>query len=253
MTTLEILQGAKNATRALSLLSTEEKNQALLAMADALISDTDAILAANAADIEGVKGLMNEVMIDRLRLTRERIASMAEGIRDVVKLPDPVGKIIERFTRPNGIQVSKVRVPMGVVAIIYESRPNVTSDAAALALKSGNVCVLRGGKEAYRSSTAIVKALKKGLSTLNLPTNFVNILEDTTRAGANELMTATEYVDLLIPRGGAGLIRACVDMTFLCRTFRINAKTYTLAVKFSFYTKLSKLVNGVENDVVSIV
>lgn len=211
MTTLEILQGAKSATRALSLLSTEEKNQALLAMADALISDTDAILAANAADIEGVKGLMNEVMIDRLRLTRERIASMAEGIRDVVKLPDPVGKIIERFTRPNGIQVSKVRVPMGVVAIIYESRPNVTSDAAALALKSGNVCVLRGGKEAYRSSTAIVKALKKGLASLDLPTTFVNILEDTTRVGANELMTATEYVDLLIPRGGAGLIRACVE------------------------------------------
>lgn len=211
MTTLEILQRAKSATRALSLLSTEEKNQALLAMADALISDTDAILAANAADIEGVKGLMNEVMIDRLRLTRERIASMAEGIRDVVKLPDPVGKIIERFTRPNGIQVSKVRVPMGVVAIIYESRPNVTSDAAALALKSGNVCVLRGGKEAYRSSTAIVKALKKGLASLDLLTTFVNILEDTTRAGANELMTATEYVDLLIPRGGAGLIRACVE------------------------------------------
>lgn len=211
MTTLEILQGAKSATRALSLLSTEEKNQALLAMADALVADTHAILAANAADIEGVKGLMNEVMIDRLRLTRERIASMAEGIRDVVKLPDPVGKIIERFTRPNGIQVSKMRVPMGVVAIIYESRPNVTSDAAALALKSGNVCVLRGGKEAYRSSTAIVKALKKGLASLDLPTTFVNILEDTTHAGANELMTATEYVDLLIPRGGAGLIRACVE------------------------------------------
>ncbi len=211
MTTLEILQGAKSATRALSLLSTEEKNQALLAMADALVADTDAILVANAADIEGVKDTMNEVMIDRLRLTRERIASMAEGIRDVVKLPDPVGKIIERFTRPNGIQVSKVRVPMGVVAIIYESRPNVTSDAAALALKSGNVCVLRGGKEAYRSSTAIVKALKKGLASLDLPATFVNILEDTTRTGANELMTATEYVDLLIPRGGAGLIRACVE------------------------------------------
>jgi glutamate-5-semialdehyde dehydrogenase len=150
-------------------------------------------------------------MIDSLRLTKERIASMAEGIRDVVKLPDPVGKITDQFTRPNGIEVSKMRVPMGVVAIIYESRPNVTSDAAALALKSGNVCVLRGGKEAYRSSTAIVKALKKGLEVCGLPTTFVNILEDTTRAGANELMTATDYVDLLIPRGGAGLIRACVE------------------------------------------
>ena len=211
MTTLEILQGAKSATRALSLLSTDEKNAALLAMAEALVADTDAILAANAEDIDGVKDTMNDVMIDRLRLTRERIASMAEGIRDVVKLPDPVGKITENFTRPNGINVSKMRVPMGVVAIIYESRPNVTSDAAALALKSGNVCVLRGGKEAYRSSTAIVKALKKGLASLGLPATFVNILEDTTRAGANELMTATEYVDLLIPRGGAGLIRACVE------------------------------------------
>ena len=211
MTTLEILQGARKATRALSLLSTEEKNQALLAMADALVADADAILAANAEDIDGVKDTMNDVMIDRLCLSRERIASMAEGIRDVVKLPDPVGKITENFTRPNGINVSKMRVPMGVVAIIYESRPNVTSDAAALALKSGNVCVLRGGKEAYRSSTAIVKALKKGLQSLNLPTTFVNILEDTTRTGANELMTATEYVDLLIPRGGAGLIRACVE------------------------------------------
>ena len=211
MTTLEILQGAKAATRALSLLSTDEKNAALLAMAEALVADTDAILAANAEDIDGVKDTMNDVMIDRLRLTRERIASMADGIRDVVKLPDPVGKITENFTRPNGINVSKMRVPMGVVAIIYESRPNVTSDAAALALKSGNVCVLRGGKEAYRSSTAIVKALKKGLASLGLPTTFVNILEDTTRAGANELMTATEYVDLLIPRGGAGLIRACVE------------------------------------------
>ena len=211
MTTLEILQGAKKATRALSLLSSEEKNQALLAMADALVADTSAILAANAADIEGVRGTMNDVMIDRLRLTRERISAMAEGIRDVVKLPDPVGKITDEFTRPNGIKVSKMRVPMGVVAIIYESRPNVTSDAAALALKSGNVCVLRGGKEAYRSSTAIVKALKKGLEKCGHPMTFVNILEDTTRAGANELMTATEYVDLLIQRGGAGLIRACVE------------------------------------------
>ena len=211
MTTLEILQGAKAAAPALALLSTQEKNQALLAMADALEENMEAILEANNADIESAKDTMNSVMIDRLRLTPERIKGMAQGIREVVDLPDPVGKITDSFTRPNGIKVSKMRVPMGVVAIIYESRPNVTSDAAALALKSGNVCVLRGGKEAYRSSTAIVKALKKGLAFLGLPTTFVNILEDTTRAGANELMTATEYVDLLIPRGGAGLIRACVE------------------------------------------
>ncbi len=211
MTTLEILQGAKASAPALALLSTQQKNQALLAMADALEENMEAILEANNADIEGVKDTMNSVMIDRLRLTPERLRGMAQGIREVVDLPDPVGKIIENFTRPNGIKVSKMRVPMGVVAIIYESRPNVTSDAATLALKSGNVCVLRGGKEAYRSSTAIVKALRQGLASLNLPTTFVNILEDTTRAGANELMTATEYVDLLIPRGGAGLIRACVE------------------------------------------
>ena len=211
MTTLEILQGAKAAAPALALLSTQQKNQALLAMADALEANAEAILEANNADIESVKNTMNSVMIDRLRLTPERIRGMAQGIREVVDLPDPVGKITENFTRPNGIKVSKMRVPMGVVAIIYESRPNVTSDAAALALKSGNVCVLRGGKEAYRSSTAIVKALKQGLALLNLPTTFVNILEDTTRAGANELMTAVDYVDLLIPRGGAGLIRACVE------------------------------------------
>ena len=211
MTTLEILQGAKTSSPALALLSTQQKNQALLAMADALEENMEAILEANNADIESVKNTMNSVMIDRLRLTPERIKGMAQGIREVVDLPDPVGKITENFTRPNGIKVSKMRVPMGVVAIIYESRPNVTSDAAALALKSGNVCVLRGGKEAYRSSTAIVKALRQGLASLGLPTTFVNILEDTTRAGANELMTATEYVDLLIPRGGAGLIRACVE------------------------------------------
>lgn len=211
MTTLEILKEAKKATRVLAMLSTEEKNRALLAMADALVADTNAILCANEDDVAAVTGCMNEVMIDRLRLTRERIASMAQGIREVVDLPDPVGKISDSFVRPNGIRVSKTRVPMGVVAMIYESRPNVTSDAAALSLKSGNVCVLRGGKEAYRSSFAIVTALRKGLRQCGLPETLVNMLEDTTRAGANELMTAVEYVDLLIPRGGAGLIRACVE------------------------------------------
>ncbi|MBQ8416120.1 MAG: glutamate-5-semialdehyde dehydrogenase [Clostridia bacterium] len=211
MTTLEILKQAKAATASLALLTAQQKNDALLSMADALESSVEEILSANEQDVKAVQDSMNSVMIDRLRLTRERIHAMAEGIRDVVKLPDPVGKITDSFTRPNGIKVSKMRVPMGVVAIIYESRPNVTSDAAALALKSGNVCVLRGGKEAYRSSTAIVDAMRQGLAKLGLSQNFINILEDTTRAGANELMTATEYVDLLIPRGGAGLIRACVE------------------------------------------
>lgn len=211
MTTRDILVSAKATAPSLSLLSTEEKNQALLAMADALENATDSILLANKEDIDAVKDSINSVMIDRLRLTPERIKAMADGIRDVVKLPDPVGAITDSFTCPNGLSVQKVRVPMGVVAIIYESRPNVTSDAAALALKSGNVCVLRGGKEAYRSSTAIVKAMRQGLASLGLPVTLINILEDTSRAGANELMTAVNEVDLLIPRGGAGLIRACVE------------------------------------------
>lgn len=211
MTTIEILKQAKAATSALALLSEKEKNDALLAMADALEVATDDILVANAKDIEAVKDTINPVMIDRLRLTKKRIVAMADGIRDVVKLPDPIGSVIDSFTRPNGITVTKTRVPMGVVAIIYESRPNVTSDAAALALKSGNVCVLRGGKEAYRSSAAIIKALRNGLLACNLPITLINMLEDTSRAGANELMTAVDYVDLLIPRGGAGLIRACVE------------------------------------------
>ena len=211
MTTLDILKRAKSATQALAMLSTEQKNAALLAMADHIDADTDLILSANAEDVDAAKGKISDVMIDRLRLTPERIHAMAEGIREVVDLPDPVGKVETSFVRPNGLKIERVRIPMGVVAMIYESRPNVTSDAAALALKSGNVCVLRGGKEAFRSSYAITVAMRKGLKSIGLCEDFVNILEDTTRAGANELMTAVDYVDLLIPRGGAGLIRACVE------------------------------------------
>ncbi len=211
MTTLEILKAAKASAPELALLDTETKNKALMAMAEALLNDEEKILAANAEDIENATGTISDVMIDRLRLTHDRICGMADGIRQVCELDDPVGKVIEQNVRPNGLVINKVRVPMGVVAIIYESRPNVTSDAAALALKSGNVCILRGGKEAYKSSLAIVDAMRKGLQSVGLPKTFVNMLEDTTRAGANELMTATEYVDLLIPRGGAGLIRACVE------------------------------------------
>ena len=211
MTTLEILKQAKVAAPLLAMLDKEQKNKALLAMAEALESNRSAILNANALDIEAARGSVSDVMIDRLRLTPERIVGMANGIREVVNLPDPVGEVTETVERPNGIVIRKTRVPMGVVGIIYESRPNVTSDAAALALKSGNVCVLRGGKEAYRTSHAIVCALRAGLASVGLPETFVNMLEDVTRAGANELMTAVDYVDLLIPRGGAGLIRACVE------------------------------------------
>ena len=210
MTTQELLKKAKAAKAELSKYSVEDVDRALEAMADALIADTDAILSENAADIEASRGVISDVMIDRLSLSAERIAGMAQGIRDVVKLPSPVGKVLQRVERPGNLIIEKTSVALGVVAIIYESRPNVTSDAAALALKSGNVCVLRCGKEAHRSAAAIVAALQKGLAAAGLPDDFVLLVEDVTRASANELMTADGYVDLLIPRGGPGLINACV-------------------------------------------
>ncbi|WP_151076570.1 glutamate-5-semialdehyde dehydrogenase [Flintibacter sp. KGMB00164] len=211
MTTLELLEKARASKGAMSLADTETKNNALLAMADALMEHQQAILTANQADLEAARGTVSEVMLDRLALSPERIAGMAQGIRDVAALPDPVGAVLQRVERPSGIVVEKTAVPMGVIAIIYESRPNVTSDAAALALKAGSACVLRGGKEAHRSAAAIVEALKEGLQRAGLPADALQLVEDTTRASANELMTASGYVDLLIPRGGAGLIRACVD------------------------------------------
>ena len=206
----EMLKAAKAAKQAVGKLTEQEKNRALLAMADALILHQDEILAANVLDMDRAKEKVSTVMLDRLRLTPARIAGMAQGIRDVAKLPDPVGRILEEYTRPDGLQIRKVSVPMGVVAIIYESRPNVTSDAAALALKSGNVCVLRGGKEAFLSASAIVNALRQGLRQAGVTENAVNLVTDTTRESARQLMTANGFVDLLIPRGGAGLIRTCV-------------------------------------------
>ena len=206
-----ILKNAKETVRALAGVSDESLNLALLAMADAIEADTDAILAANAADIEAACGNISEVMIDRLRLTRERIHAMAEGIREVTALPSPLGKVLRQVVRPNGLVIDKVSVPMGVIAIIYESRPNVTSDAAALAIKSGNVAILRGGKEAYSSSSAITVAMRRGLASVGLPENCVQLVSDTSRESATALMKARGYVDLLIPRGGAGLIRACVE------------------------------------------
>ena len=211
MTTQELLQNAKAAKGRMALADTRTKNQALLAMADALEAHSADILAANALDLEAAKGTVSEVMLDRLALDGGRIAGMAQGIREAAELPDPVGAVLRRVERPNGLVIEKTAVPMGVIAIIYESRPNVTSDAAALALKAGSACVLRGGKEAHRSAAAIVAALKEGLSAAGLPHDALQLVEDTTRASANELMQARGLVDLLIPRGGAGLIRACVD------------------------------------------
>ena len=210
MTTSEILNRAKSAKGDLFLLSSDIKNRALFSMADSLVASASEILDANREDIAFATGVISDVMIDRLRLDDARIASMADGIREVANLPDPVGRILSETVRPNGLSIQKISCPIGVVAIIYESRPNVTSDAAALALKSGNVCILRGGKEACHSTSAIVKALRRGLSDAGLSSDLLFLIEDISRAGANELMHAEGYVDLLIPRGGKGLIRACV-------------------------------------------
>ena len=207
----EMLTAAKAAKFEICKLTTEEKNAALNAMADALLANEAEILAANELDMEAAKGTVSDVMLDRLKLTSTRIAGMAQGIREVAALPDPVGHLLEEYTRGDGLNIRRVSVPMGVIGIIYESRPNVTSDAAALALKAGSVCVLRGGKEAFRSANAIVNALRAGLKSLGITENAVNLVQDTSRASATALMTANGYIDLLIPRGGAGLINACVQ------------------------------------------
>ena len=210
-TTKEILSEAKLAKILMSAATDDKINTALGAMADALIKNTDAILAANEVDLGLAEGKIAPVMMDRLRLTKERICGMADGIREIAALPSPLGRVLKRAYRPNGLVIERVSVPMGVIAIIYESRPNVTSDAAALAIKSGSACILRGGKEAYNSSRAIVDAIEEGLAAAGLPKTAVQLVEDTTRESATELMKARGYVDLLIPRGGAGLIRACVE------------------------------------------
>ena len=211
MTTLELLQNARRARTALAGATTAVKNQALHAMADALLAHTGGILAANALDMDEARGRTTQVMLDRLALDAGRVAAMADGMRQVAALPDPVGRVLSTVERPNGLVIRKVSVPMGVIAIIYESRPNVTSDAAALALKAGSACVLRGGKEAFRSANAIVEAMRDGLRTQGLPPELISLVQDTSRQSAAELMTAVGLVDLLIPRGGAGLIRACVE------------------------------------------
>ena len=213
MTTQEILEAARAAKTVVALASSETRTHALWAMSDWLChpENMEAILAANAEDMAAAKGHISDVMLDRLALTEERIGDMARGILEAAALPDPVGRVLNRVERPNELVIEKTAVPMGVIAIIYESRPNVTSDAAALAIKSGNACILRCGKEAWRSANAIVKALRQGLVENGLPEAAVSLIEDTSHASANALMTAVGYVDLLIPRGGAGLIRACVE------------------------------------------
>ena len=208
--TREILLETRAARDALTA-SREKKNAALEAVAERLLSETENILAANRADVEAARGKIGEVMLDRLTLTESRIAAMAQGVRDVAALPDPEGRVLSRTVRPNGLVIEKTAVPLGVVAIIYESRPNVTSDAAVLALKSGNAVVLRGGRDAFRSNAAVVRAIRLGLEDAGLPGALVGFVEDVSHASADELMEAVGLIDLLIPRGGAGLIRRCVE------------------------------------------
>ena len=211
MTTQELLVLTKNAAPSLSRLDAQTRSAALLAMADALLRDCDAVLEANRADVEAARAQYGEVMLDRLTLSEARIRAMAEGMRSVARLPDPVGRVLQHTEHPNGMTIEKVSVPLGVVAIIFESRPNVVSDAAALAIKSGNAVILRGGKEAHRSCEAIVRALKAGLRDAQVDDRVLGLVEDVSRQSARELMEAVGYVDLLIPRGGAGLIRSCVE------------------------------------------
>lgn len=211
MTTEQILVAAKSAKTYMAGLTAERKNAALLSVAAQIAAHTDEILEANAEDVKAARGSISRVMLDRLALTSERIKKMADGVRQVVALPDPVGEVLSERTRPDGLKITKISVPLGVVAVIYESRPNVTSDAAALCFKSGNVCVLRTGKEAHRSAAALVKAMRAGLEKCGINGSVIGFIEDTSRESANELMRAKGYIDLLIPRGGAGLIGACVE------------------------------------------
>ena len=211
MTTLDILKKTRAARSSLAALDETAKNRILLAMAEALMAAEDDILAENDADMAAARGHINDVMLDRLRLDHDRLAGMAEGVRAIAALPDHTGRVLSEVHRPNGLVVRKVQVPLGLVSIIYESRPNVTSDAAALAVKSGNVCVLRSGREAHRSACAIVKALKSGIAQGGGDPEILNIVDDITHQSATDIMTAKGLVDLLIPRGGAGLIRACVE------------------------------------------
>ena len=210
MTTQEILTAAKACAPSLAAVDTQLKNDALMAMADALEKASAVILEANKQDMAAATHL-SQSMLDRLALTEDRIRGMADGIRQVVDLPDPVGRVRNRVERPNGIVIDRVGVPVGVIAIIYESRPNVTSDAGALAIKAGSACVLRSGKDAFRSANAIVNAMQDGLASVGLARELVQLVQDTSRQSSTDLMEAVGYVDLLIPRGGAGLIKACTE------------------------------------------
>ena len=241
---------AKEASYVLQTAGTDVKNKALAYIADALMAHSDAILSANAEDLKRAKEKgMAPAMVDRLTLTKERISAMAEGVRQVIDLRDPSGIVLDEFTRPNGLAIKKVSVPLGVIAIIFESRPNVTVDAAALCIKAGNACVLRGGSEAIASNTALTAVIREGLKAAGLPENSVNILENTDRALVKELLTLRGFIDLAIPRGGAGLIRMVVDTATVpcietgsgvCHVYVDKDADLSMAVKIVENAKVSR-------------
>ncbi|MEG2500820.1 MAG: glutamate-5-semialdehyde dehydrogenase [Oscillospiraceae bacterium] len=244
-----LLQRAKKAKPIAARLDNAEKSALLCAMADALIQGEDNILVANAKDLQEARGLISDVMQDRLMLNHERIIAMADGVRRTAGLPNPTGHIESETRHTNGMLISKVRVPMGVIAIIYESRPNVTADAAVLCIKSGNVCILRGGKEAVNTNAAIAECLCNVLEKAGFTRDLINFVDDTTREGANEIMRARGYVDLLIPRGGAGLIRACVENalvpcietgTGICHIYVDKSADINMAVNIAVNAKASR-------------
>lgn len=249
MTTMDILKRTKSAWPSICNAAAEDKNRILSAMADSLQAECDAILRCNAEDMDAARGHISDVMLDRLYLDRGRIDAMADGIRATVALPDHTGRILAQIDHPNGMKIYKRQVPLGLVAIIYESRPNVTSDAAALAIKSGNVCMLRSGKEAFHTAKAIVAALKQGIASVGGDPDIVNIVEDTSHQSATEIMQAKGLVDLLIPRGGAGLIRACVQNatvpcietgTGICHVYVDKAADLEMAVDIVENAKTSR-------------
>ena len=249
MNTLDLVKITKKASASVSSMPVETKNELILSMAEHLIRDTEIILEKNKIDIENSKGRISDVMLDRLMLDEKRILAMASGMREIANLPSNVGQDISTVVRPNGLVIKKRRVPLGLVAIIYESRPNVTSDAACLAIKSGNSCILRCGKEAYNSCSAIVDALKKGIKAAGVDENILNLVSEPGRESANVLMTATGYVDLLIPRGGAGLINACVENakvpcihtgTGICHIYVDESADFDMALRIINNAKTSR-------------
>ena len=252
---------AKAAARTL-LTAGELKNKALLAIADALIENTDKIVSANALDLEAAReNGTRAALIDRLTLTPARIEGMADGVRQVAALPDPVGKVLDGTVRPNGLKIEKVKVPLGVIAIIYEARPNVTSDAAALCLKSGNAVILRGGKEAINSNKCIADIMRSAIESAGLPKDCVALVEDTSRASSVELMQLTKYVDVLIPRGGAGLIKAVVENSKVpvietgagnCHVYVDSSADINMAAQIIYNAKTSRpsVCNAIETILV---